>query len=117
MGSNYSTVTIRSQYTVPRYNMKCIGENVIIRGIVHVVSRFPLHFMLCCGYLDFFSNRVKPQSKSPPSPLHVHCTLYSLHVQRSVGIGELKLWDGYSLLYVEGNEKSHHQDLGKDTIN
>jgi collagen type IV alpha len=29
------------------------------------------------------------------------------------GPGELKLWDGYSLLYVEGNEKSHHQDLGK----
>ena len=28
------------------------------------------------------------------------------------GEGELKLWDGYSLLYVEGNEKSHHQDLG-----
>ena len=23
-----------------------------------------------------------------------------------------KLWDGYSLLYIEGNEKSHHQDLG-----
>ena len=29
----------------PRYNMKCIGENVILRGIVHVVSGFPLHFM------------------------------------------------------------------------
>lgn len=26
--------------------------------------------------------------------------------------GTSKLWDGYSLLYVEGNEKSHHQDLG-----
>ena len=26
--------------------------------------------------------------------------------------GELQLWDGYSLLYLEGNEKSHHQDLG-----
>ena len=26
---------------------------------------------------------------------------------------EVKLWDGYSLLYFEGNEKSHHQDLGK----
>lgn len=26
--------------------------------------------------------------------------------------GQYKLWDGYSLLYVEGNEKSHHQDLG-----
>lgn len=23
-----------------------------------------------------------------------------------------KLWDGYSLLYIEGNEKSHNQDLG-----
>ena len=23
-----------------------------------------------------------------------------------------KLWEGYSLLYVEGNERSHHQDLG-----
>ena len=26
--------------------------------------------------------------------------------------GEQMLWDGYSLLYLEGNEKSHHQDLG-----
>lgn len=24
-----------------------------------------------------------------------------------------KLWDGFSLLYIEGNEKSHNQDLGK----
>lgn len=24
-----------------------------------------------------------------------------------------KLWDGYSLLYVEGQEKAHNQDLGK----
>lgn len=29
------------------------------------------------------------------------------------GQGEIQLWDGYSLLYVEGNEKAHHQDLGK----
>lgn len=27
-----------------------------------------------------------------------------------------KLWDGYSLLYVEGQEKAHNQDLGK-TVN
>jgi len=26
--------------------------------------------------------------------------------------GGQKLWDGYSLLYLEGNEKSHSQDLG-----
>lgn len=23
-----------------------------------------------------------------------------------------KLWDGFSLLYLEGNEKAHNQDLG-----
>lgn len=28
------------------------------------------------------------------------------------GDGESQLWDGYSLLYIEGNEKAHHQDLG-----
>jgi integrin beta 8 len=26
--------------------------------------------------------------------------------------GTQKLWDGYSLLYIEGNEKAHNQDLG-----
>ena len=26
--------------------------------------------------------------------------------------GHIKLWEGYSLLYVEGNEKAHSQDLG-----
>ncbi len=25
----------------------------------------------------------------------------------------IKLWHGYSLLYIEGNEKSHNQDLGE----
>ena len=29
--------------------------------------------------------------------------------------GHVKLWDGYSLLYIEGNEKAHHQDLGTTT--
>ncbi|XP_059154889.1 collagen alpha-2(IV) chain-like isoform X2 [Physella acuta] len=27
-------------------------------------------------------------------------------------VGQTKLWEGYSLLYIEANEKSHHQDLG-----
>lgn len=30
--------------------------------------------------------------------------------------GMAKMWDGYSLLYVEGQEKAHNQDLGKDTF-
>ena len=38
--------------------MKCSGENVILGGIVHVVSGFPLHFMLYRGNFDCFSNRV-----------------------------------------------------------
>ena len=42
----------------PRYNMKCSGENVILRGIFHVVRvyDFPQHFMLNRGNLDCFSN-------------------------------------------------------------
>lgn len=28
-------------------------------------------------------------------------------------VGMSKLWDGYSLLYFEGQEKAHNQDLGK----
>ena len=30
--------------------------------------------------------------------------------------GMSKLWDGYSLLYIEGNEKAHNQDLGESTL-
>ncbi|MCL4140345.1 UNVERIFIED_CONTAM: hypothetical protein GTU68_017613, partial [Idotea baltica] len=30
----------------------------------------------------------------------------------SCGQGQVQLWEGYSLLYVEGNERAHHQDLG-----
>ena len=36
--------------------MKCSGGNVIRRGIFHVVSRFPQHFKLYRGKLDYFSN-------------------------------------------------------------
>ena len=41
-----------------RYSMKCSGENVILRGIFHIVSGFPLHFMLYGGNLECFSNSV-----------------------------------------------------------
>ena len=29
------------------------------------------------------------------------------------GEAEVKLWDGYSMLHIEGNGKAHHQDLGQ----
>ena len=57
-----SEIDLLNYYTVPkvidfpRYNMKCSGENVILRGIFHVVSCFPLHFMLYSGNLDYFSD-------------------------------------------------------------
>ena len=35
--------TVPKVIDFPRYNMKCSGENVILRGIVHVVSGFPLY--------------------------------------------------------------------------
>ena len=38
--------------------MKCSGENMILREKVHVVSCFPLHFMLYRGNLDYFSDSV-----------------------------------------------------------
>lgn len=28
-------------------------------------------------------------------------------------VGMAKLWSGYSLLYMEGQEKAHNQDLGE----
>lgn len=30
--------------------------------------------------------------------------------------GHIKLWDGYSLLYTDGDERAHSQDLGKYTV-
>ena len=38
--------------------MKCSGENEILRGIFHVVSRFPLHIMLDSGNLYYFLDSV-----------------------------------------------------------
>ena len=50
--------TVPKEIHFPRYNMKCSGDNVILRGIVNVVSGFHPHFMFYRGNLDCFSNRV-----------------------------------------------------------
>ena len=34
--------------------MKCSWENEILRGILRVVSRFPLHFVLVHGNFNYF---------------------------------------------------------------
>ena len=38
--------TVPKEIVFPRYNMKCSWENVILRGIYYVVSRFSLHVIL-----------------------------------------------------------------------
>ena len=43
--SNNILYSVHKVIDFPRYNMKCSVENVILRGIVHEVSCFPLHFM------------------------------------------------------------------------
>ena len=50
--------TVSKEIDFLRYNMKCSGKNVILRGLFHVVSCFPLHFMLNRGHLDHFSGSV-----------------------------------------------------------
>ena len=46
---HHTTYTVPKVIDFPRYNMKCSGEIVILRGIVHVVSGFTLNFMLYRG--------------------------------------------------------------------
>ena len=50
--------TVPKEIDFPRYNMKCSWENVILRGIFHVVSSFPLHFILYRGNFDSFLDSV-----------------------------------------------------------
>ena len=50
--------TVPMEINFPPYNRKCSGENVILRGIFHEVSCFPLHFMLYHGNFDYFWDRV-----------------------------------------------------------
>ena len=53
--SLYSTQALYGslkEIDVPRYKMKSSGENVILRKIVHVVSGYPLQFMLYRGNMD-----------------------------------------------------------------
>ena len=54
MGPTDRYNTVPKVIDFPRYNMNCSGENVILRGIFHAVSRFPLHFIYYRGNLDYF---------------------------------------------------------------
>ena len=53
-----SLYTVPKVIDFPRYNMKCSGENEILRGICPVVSGFPLHFLIYRGNVDYFLDSV-----------------------------------------------------------
>ena len=55
--------------------MKCSGENVILGGTFHVVSCFPLHFMLYRGNLDYFRTVQKSIAKCI-----LHCLMRKLYL-------------------------------------
>lgn len=106
------------------------------------ISQLPLfyqwfHFTCTCPLLPL---SFPPHLLISPHPLFSHCSGFrgrqgqpgpSGLPGRAIGIGYTlvkhsqssqvpmcpqgmdKLWDGYSLLYVEGQEKAHNQDLGK----
>ena len=48
--------TVPKKIDFPRYNITRSRENVILRRMFHVVSCFPLHFMLYRENLDCFFN-------------------------------------------------------------
>ena len=73
--------TVSKVNDFPRYNMKCSGENLILRGIFHVVSRFPLLFMLYRGNSESFSNRVyNKQMHQPICQLRAWCPFVKSYI-------------------------------------
>lgn len=100
---------------------------------LHVINARCWCSLLCChffGSTDFFISLGPRGHPGPPGPNGVpgpagppgpssmdHGFLVTRHSQ-SVDIplcpeGTSLIYDGYSLLYVQGNERSHGQDLGE----
>ena len=77
--------TVPKEIDFPCYTMKCSGENVILRVIFHVVSCFPLHFMLHRGHLDYFLD-----SECPPK--YNETVLLNPYI--------VCLWKKYTFLFI-----------------
>ena len=84
--------------------MKCSGENVILRGIVHAVSGFPLHFMFYRGNLDCFSNRVVLDFKFLVLPIYY------------TNIGFFAYHKRNRTIVIVLNKNKLYSNVGKDDI-
>lgn len=60
-----------------------------------------------------------PGTPGPPGPILPTGFMLVRHSQMTTvpqcPPGSTRLWDGYSLLYLEGNERAHSQDLGESS--
>lgn len=119
--------------------MVCLDPKESLAFLVHRVSvsltdRRCVQFCLC-SFNTFFSHVLPsgprgypgptgpdgvPGQVGPPGPSSMdHGFLVTRHSQ-TVDVphcpeGTSLIYDGYSLLYVQGNERSHGQDLGEKT--
>ena len=100
-----TTCTIPTEIDFPRYNMKCSGDNLIQREIVHVVSCFPLHFMLYRGYLDYFSDSVCLRGYLKPLNVSIKGTLFPLNLAAG--------WAALSAVLEEGKGQGWYTWLPK----
>ena len=90
-----ATFTVPKEIYFPRYNMKCSGENVILRGKFHVLG-FPLHFMLYRGNLDCFSSSAELKILFTPAWYWRH-TIFITHSQ----FGNQIIFKGYPVLIAK----------------
>ena len=63
---------------------------MILRGIFHIVSRFPLHFMLYRVNLDYFLDRIKFDAMTSYSTTLgcLYDILYSIYLRRKNSVLE-----------------------------
>lgn len=68
------------------------------------------------GAVGFIGPKGEPGAPCEQTPDYLTGILLVKHSQTTetpvCEPGHVRLWEGYSLLYIEGNEKAHNQDLG-----
>ena len=107
--------TVTKVIDFPQYNMKCSGENVILRGIFHVVSCFLLHFMLLYIAEIWITFRTVYNScdilAQCPSVIFLrgyNKTQYSMKNTYILEMGIQETWREFFFLYREGDWQRWH---------